>query len=172
MDDTTITVRGVDMETWKEFQKRIIDIEGNIYGNLGKKVTEALKLWLDKNSIAPKSIIAKPKTTSKEVRITLSEPREPGANPSWRTYNLIDIPKRFREFFPGYKESFILETDVGEIRTHVVGARRNTPIGAMEGSFFTKGLGKWYNRHPELKPGDQILIREIEPKKRYRLKVL
>jgi len=50
MAEITITVRGVDLEVWKEFQKRIIDIHGNLYGNLGIEVTHALELWLDKKS--------------------------------------------------------------------------------------------------------------------------
>ncbi len=34
-----------------------------------------------------------------------------------------------------------------------------------------KGLGKWFRAHPELKPGDKLVIELIEPMKRYRLKV-
>ena len=52
----TITVRGVDLEVWKEFQKKIIDIYGNVYGNLGPQVTNALKLWLDRHK-APSLIV-------------------------------------------------------------------------------------------------------------------
>jgi hypothetical protein len=45
-EDTTITVRGVDLDVWKEFQKSIIDKYGNLYGYLGPEVTNALKSYL------------------------------------------------------------------------------------------------------------------------------
>lgn len=48
--ETTITVRGVQLKTWKEFQKAIIDQYGNLYGYLGPEVTTALGLWLDNRS--------------------------------------------------------------------------------------------------------------------------
>jgi len=47
---TTVTIRGVDLEVWKKFQKKIIDIYGNIYGNLGREMTKALELWLEKTN--------------------------------------------------------------------------------------------------------------------------
>ncbi|HIE23275.1 MAG TPA: AAA family ATPase [Candidatus Korarchaeota archaeon] len=47
--ETTITVRKVDLTVWKEFQKRIVEIYGNLYGNIGREVTNALSLWLKRN---------------------------------------------------------------------------------------------------------------------------
>ncbi len=49
MSDTTITIRGVDSKAWKEFQKNIVNLHGNLYGNIGQEVTNALKLWLERN---------------------------------------------------------------------------------------------------------------------------
>jgi len=45
-EETTITVRGVDLDVWKEFQKAIIDKYGNLYGYLGQELTKALDYWL------------------------------------------------------------------------------------------------------------------------------
>jgi len=49
MSDTTVTVRGVDSEAWKEFQSGIVSLHGNLYGNIGQEVTSALKLWLERH---------------------------------------------------------------------------------------------------------------------------
>lgn len=45
---TTITVRGVNSKIWKEFQSNIVKMHGNLYGNIGEEVTNALNLWLDR----------------------------------------------------------------------------------------------------------------------------
>jgi len=49
MVETSITVRKVELSVWKEFQKRIVEIYGNLYGNIGREVTNALRLWLKMN---------------------------------------------------------------------------------------------------------------------------
>lgn len=46
--DTTVTIRGVDSKTWKEFQSGIVSLHGNLYGNIGPEATNALQLWLGK----------------------------------------------------------------------------------------------------------------------------
>jgi len=48
MSDATVTIRGVDSKTWKEFQTGIVNLHGNLYGNIGQEVTNALNLWLDR----------------------------------------------------------------------------------------------------------------------------
>lgn len=48
MSDATVTIRGVDSNIWKEFQTGIVNLHGNLYGNIGQEVTNALKLWLDR----------------------------------------------------------------------------------------------------------------------------
>jgi transitional endoplasmic reticulum ATPase len=49
MSETTVTVRGVDSKAWKGFQTGIVSLHGNLYGNIGQEVTNALKLWLERN---------------------------------------------------------------------------------------------------------------------------
>lgn len=51
--ETTITVRGVDLEVWKEFQKLIIDKYGNLYGYIGPELTRAIAQWLEKSKSEP-----------------------------------------------------------------------------------------------------------------------
>lgn len=46
MSETTITIRGVDSKVWKQFQTGIVSLHGNLYGNIGQEVTNALELWL------------------------------------------------------------------------------------------------------------------------------
>ena len=48
MSDTTVTIRGVDSKAWTEFQSGIVSLHGNLYGNIGQEVTNALKLWLER----------------------------------------------------------------------------------------------------------------------------
>ena len=89
---------------------------------------------------------------------------------SWRKYGLIPLPKRYREYFPGYKIPFILETDIGEIKTKVTSAPRGTPHGDPEaGNVIQGGLRPWYDRHRELREGDILIIEIIEPMRRYKL---
>jgi transitional endoplasmic reticulum ATPase len=47
MSETTITIRGIDSNTWKEFQRGIVNLHGNLYGNIGLEVTNALRLWFE-----------------------------------------------------------------------------------------------------------------------------
>jgi hypothetical protein len=55
MGEISIAVRGVDLHTWKEFQKAIIDRHGNLYGNLGMEVTKAFHYWLNQYNTYAKS---------------------------------------------------------------------------------------------------------------------
>jgi len=92
---------------------------------------------------------------------------------SYRKYALFIIPKERRLFFPGYKEDFILETDIGEIITRVTGAKKGTHLGDPGGgNYIQGGLRKWYDKHPELILGRKVRFECIEPHKRYRLIVL
>lgn len=84
-------------------------------------------------------------------------------------YHLIYIGKN-RNFFPGFKVPFMLETDIGDLTTHVTSADAETDIGNPEaGYYIQKGLPDWFRQHRELKPGDIVRIEVIEPKQRYRL---
>jgi len=89
---------------------------------------------------------------------------------SFRDYPLIPIPKKHRRLFPGYKIPFILETDIGEIETHITSAPEGVAIGDPEaGTYIRAGIPNWANAHPELTGGDYIKLTVLEPGKRYRL---
>lgn len=81
----------------------------------------------------------------------------------------IDVPKNYRELFPGYKVPFILETNVGEIETYIVGGPSGTKEGDPNaGYYFSKGLSGWFKQN-NLKIGGKVVIEIIETKKRYKL---
>ena len=59
--------------------------------------------------------------------------------PSAIKYTLIDIPKRYRRLFPGYKVPFVLETNIGEIETYIVGGYKTDKVGDLDaGTYFSK----------------------------------
>lgn len=117
----------------------------------------------ERQEIRTRNIFAK---TTNKIEIILHNLHAP------RKYALIPIPKEYRRFFPGYKVPFILETDIGEIRTKVTSAPRGTEYGDPDaGNYIQGGLKPWYNKHKDLKEGDKLIIEVIEPKKRYRLYV-
>ena len=88
-------------------------------------------------------------------------------------YALIPILKQYRNFFPGYKIPFVLVTDIGEIETRVTSAPKGTKIGDHNaGSYIQGRLRPWYEKHKELKTGDKLIIKVLDPKKRYKLIIL
>lgn len=92
---------------------------------------------------------------------------------SYIKHAMFYIPKKDRHFFPGYKVPFILETDLGEIKTKVTDAPKGTPIGnSGHGNKIIMGLREWFQRHPELDVGKKVRFECIEPYKRYRLQIV
>lgn len=90
-------------------------------------------------------------------------------------YNLIPLNKAtIREFFPGYKIPFVLETEIGEIVTKVTSASQGTPIGhPTSGKCIMGNLRPWYEyQTPKLKNGGVLRITCVEPMKRYTLGVV
>ena len=90
---------------------------------------------------------------------------ELGLDPSSRKYLYIPLPKDKRHFFPGYKVSFQLETDVGMFTAHV-------PYQLNMGGHIRGRFGPWFAKHPELKAGDRLRIEALEPGKRYQLSIV
>ncbi len=92
--------------------------------------------------------------------------------PAFRQYPLIPIHKEHRRLFPGFKEPFILETDVGNIKTWVAGAKNAARGDIDAGSFLRAGIPEWYRHHPELAGGSKVQIWVVEPTKTYRLEIV
>lgn len=77
----------------------------------------------------------------------------------------INIPEDVRHIFPQDDVRFKIETDDGEFGTHIVHKHR---MYGKDHFHFTE----WFKAHPELKPGDKVIIKVIEPMKKYRLELL
>ena len=100
------------------------------------------------------------------VEITLNKVHTP------KKYALIPLSKKNRRFFPGYKNPFVLETDIGDITVQVTSAHKGTKNGdATAGNYIQGNLKPWYDKHKNLMDGDKLIIEEIEPNKRYRLRL-
>jgi len=130
------------------------------------KVPSVSKDGLGTLEIIPEIDIPEKINDSVEIRINkIHSPRK---------YGLINLTKQIRGFFPGYKEKFILDTDIGEIVTKVTSASRiGVQIGdPVEGAYIQGGLKPWYEKHRELKEGDKLIITVIEPKKKYKLNIV
>ncbi|MFH0847113.1 MAG: hypothetical protein V1894_03525 [Chloroflexota bacterium] len=94
-------------------------------------------------------------------------------NPSFIKFHLFYIPKGKRSFFPGYKITFTVETDIGTIESCVSSAKAGTPVGDPNaGYFIQRNLAEWYRKHKEIKIGDKVKITVIEPFKKYRLEIV
>ena len=88
-------------------------------------------------------------------------------------YQLIPLPRKYRLQFPSYGEEFTLLTDIGEIPAKVTSKYKREENLEKAGNYIKSvkpgELGKWYRKHPELKPGSKIIIEILEPKRKYKL---
>jgi hypothetical protein len=84
--------------------------------------------------------------------------------PSCMKYYYIHIPAAKKHLFPTFKTTLALETDIGPIKS-------GFGTDPAWGAWLQKGLSVWFKKHPELKPGDKLIIEVIEPMKRYSLKI-
>lgn len=79
----------------------------------------------------------------------------------WIRYRRLRIASEYLEFLSlSHDMSFELETDVGIINTKI-----------DKWNEICVGMGKWYKAHPELKVGDIVTFRVLEPIKKYRLNI-
>ena len=102
------------------------------------------------------------------ARIVLGPPKKSHV-PSWKKDKLVPVSKNVRQFFPARDVSFIIETDIGEITTHIVGdsAERGDPEG---GTYFSTNMHPWYESHKELSPGDVLIVTKVSDR-RYKLDI-
>ncbi|MHA1221733.1 MAG: hypothetical protein ACTSP3_00465 [Candidatus Heimdallarchaeaceae archaeon] len=117
-----------------------------------------------------KELDIKPKKN--QIAIKLTQGRE-GREPRWRKYYLIPFRRKNRLFFPEYGKEFILKTDIGDIRTHVTSITKDQSIFDKKtaGTYIRKGMANWFRSHPELTPGDTLIITEIKNKEIYKLEI-
>ena len=86
-------------------------------------------------------------------------------NATSRKYVYIPLPKDKRDFFPDYKVSFELITDIGVSTAHV-------PYPQNAGGHIRGRFGPWFAKHPELKDGTKLRIEALEPGKHYKLSIV
>jgi len=84
----------------------------------------------------------------------------------------LRIPKNKRNFFPGYKVPFDIDTDIGLINTWVSYARNATTGDLEKGKVIRAKLSRWYKKHPNIRVGDKVKITSIEPMKKYHLEIV
>lgn len=88
-------------------------------------------------------------------------------------YGLIPVARSNRQFFPGLKMPFGLETGVGNFEVKVSNGDKDSPIGDPDaGGFITGGLKKFYQANPTLKSGDVLRFEILEMGKRYKLTII
>lgn len=145
----------IDDEVMGELKKRAIDLE--LVFSTPNEVLRAV-FGLDKQDVTQ---------VEKLVDIEIRNPH------SSQQYHFIPIPKGKRHFFPGYKQPFLLETDVGVIETHVTSAPKGTPIGdPNRGAYIQSKLRGWFDIHRvELANGATLKIEALEMGKRYKLSI-
>ena len=149
----------VDDEVWRELQKRaepLIDTPNSVLRKLfGLEDVKVDDYNEDDTEMKEKTL---------EIRVNNIDAK--------RAYALIPVPKSKRRFFPGFKESFLLETDVQTVETRVTSAPAGTPVGDRDAGAYIQGnLRHWYEKHPELQSGDIFRFEMLESGKRYRLAV-
>jgi len=98
------------------------------------------------------------------------------------TYGIIHIPQQSRNFFPGYKVQFALNTDVKPFVVHVTGGNGGDR-GSSEGSYLCHPRGsevnpslfpqctdatnnngsffRFYEAHPELSKDSRLVIEKL-----------
>ena len=80
----------------------------------------------------------------------------------WIKYKRLRISTEYlKDLSLSHDTSFELETDVGIIKTKI-----------DKWNEICTGMGKWYKAHPELKAGDTVTFKVLEPMKRYRLEIV
>jgi len=146
----------IDDEVMNELKRRAIDL-GLVFSTPNEVLRAIFRLEKQDNI-----------GIDKFVDIEIRNPYTP------QQWALVPIPKRKRRFFPGYKLPFVLETDLGEIRTHVTSAPKGTRIGDPDGgAYIQSGLRKWFDAYQaQLANGATLHIEALEPGKRYKLSIV
>ena len=79
------------------------------------------------------------------------------------TRGRLNIPKENMNFFPDYEEPFTIVTEIGEFKIRLYKQKD-------EKDHFH--LKEWFKAHPEIKLGDKVVVKVIEPMKKYRLEIV
>ena len=147
----------VDDGVMNELKKRAIDLD-LVFDSPNAVLRRVLGLDVDVKGLVDRVVEDALKQVAKNaIEVKL--------NASSREYVYIPLPKNKRHFFPEYKISFELITDVGVFTAHV-------PYPQNAGGHIRGRFGQWYAEHPELKAGDRLRIEALELGKRYKLSIV
>jgi len=95
------------------------------------------------------------------------------ATESWFKYNLMTWSKGNREFFPNYKEEFMITYGNNEIIANVTSCKKGCTLPDSKKGNYIKSIGKpSFNDLYEkmnLKEGDEVYVTETTPKTNYKL---
>jgi excisionase family DNA binding protein len=102
----------------------------------------------------------------KTLHVFLNRSRDSALN-----YSLIPVSDAVRDFFPGYKVDFAIETVAGDIVTRVTSAPSGTRVGdPKRGGYVQGGLTQWFRNHrADIETGAHLRICQIQKGIRYRL---
>lgn len=88
-------------------------------------------------------------------------------NTGWDEDKYILIPRAYRPLFPGFQIFFKVKTDVGDVKTHVVGATAKKG-DRLAGNYFTMGMRPWF-RHNLPEAGDSLSVKILKLYKEYKI---
>ena len=88
--------------------------------------------------------------------------------PTYKDYGLIQIPKRYRGFFPPPQKRFRLISDEGDLTVKVDNQSRITGVGKKT----PPNLKSWFGKHSDLKQKDKLIIKVVEWNVKYRLGIV
>ena len=105
----------------------------------------------------------------KTLHVFLNRSRSSALN-----YSLVPVSDDVRNFFPGYKVDFTIETVAGDIVSRVTSAPSGTRVGdPKRGRYVQGGLTQWFRNHrADIEAGGYLRIRQIEKGARYRLELV
>ena len=154
-----VPVIRIDDEVMNELKKRAVDL-GLVFEPPNATLRRVLDLDMDAKALVDKIVGDTLNKFAKNKNVI-----ELKLNRSSRKYVYIPLPKDKRHFFPDYKVTFELITDVGVSTAHV-------PHPPNAGGHIRGRFGPWFAKHPELKAGDRLRIEVLEPQKRYKLSIV
>jgi len=148
----------------------VIRVDDEVMNELKKKAIELELVFSTPNEVL-RELLGLHKQKEYDVVIDKFVDIEIKSSHTSQNFHVIPVPKRIRRFFPGYKLPFVLETDLGEIKTHVTSAPQGTRIGDPDkGAYIQSRLKEWFDTHKtQIVDGTILQIKVLEPGKRYKL---
>ncbi len=176
-------LKPIKRNVWKSGNSLVVTMDPVLCQALG--ISEGDFVWLKIEGVEKSGVIKGPTNISLQniqtellekgtrIEIELQYPRKLEGTPSWRKYRLIPISQKIRQFFPGYRVPFEVDSDIGTFDVYVTSAGKHTFAGDKNAGGYLKGNGltRWFDSHPELHSSDVIVFELIDPAKKYKMYV-